>query len=109
VLSFASLSAASFTITLDNWTGTAYTQGGGGTDRLIFDSDQSGNLSSFTFSGYAPGAMEFALGGGYFEIVAIPEARTFVPGLLAVLVLLARAPVLSRGLAKLKKRKSLVA
>ena len=108
VLSFASLSAASFNITIDNWTGTAYTQGGSGTDRLIFDSDQSGNLSAFNFTGYT-GAMEFALGGGFFEIVAIPEVRTFLPGLLAAFVLLARAPVFSRNLAKLKKRKPTVA
>jgi hypothetical protein len=105
VLSFASLSAAAFTITIDNWTGTAYTQGGSGTDRLIFDSDQSGNLSAFNFTGYAPGAMEFALGGGFFEIVAVPEVRTFLPGLLALFVLVARTPLFSRNLAKLRKRK----
>jgi autotransporter-associated beta strand protein len=109
VLSFASLSAASFTITIDNWTGTAYTQGGAGTDRLIFDSDQSGNLSAFNFTGYAPGAMEFALGGGFFEIVAVPEPRTFLPGVLALFVLVTQAPVFSRNLAKLKKRKAPVA
>ena len=108
VLSFASLSASSFNITIDNWTGTAYTQGGSGTDRLIFASDQSGNLGDFNFTGYS-GAMEFTLGGGFFEIVPIPEVRTFLPGLLALFVLLARAPVFSRSLAKLRKRKPSVA
>ena len=62
-------------LVIDNWTGTANTVGSGSTDRLIFFSDQSLNLSFFSFTGYT-GATEFALGGGYYEIAplsAVPE------------------------------------
>jgi fibronectin-binding autotransporter adhesin len=80
VLTFASFSPDSFTLTIDNWTGTASTAGSGTTDRLIFASEQSANLSSFYFTGFAPGAVEFDLGNGYYEITpaAIPETSTWV-------------------------------
>jgi fibronectin-binding autotransporter adhesin len=86
-LSFASLNAAAFTLTVNNWTGSANTIGGAGTDRLIFDSDQSGNLNKFSFTGFAPGAIEFNLGGGYWEVVAAPEPSTWITGSLALAVL----------------------
>src|SRR5205814_9604652 len=49
VLTFASLNPSSFTLHIANWTGTPNTVGTGSTDRLIFDSDQSSNLSAFDF------------------------------------------------------------
>jgi autotransporter-associated beta strand protein len=81
VLTFASFTPGSFTLTIDNWTGTVATQGiSGTTDRLIFASSQSANLGSFDFTGYAPGAIEFNLGNGYYEIApaAVPEASTWI-------------------------------
>jgi len=86
VLTFASFTPGSFTLTIDNWTGTANTAGSPSTDRLIFTSDQSTNLSSFFFSGYAPGASEFNLGGGYWEVTptAVPETSTWVAALLGL-------------------------
>jgi autotransporter-associated beta strand protein len=93
VLSFASLTASTFTITIDNWTGTYAQQGSAGADRLIFDSDQSANLNAFYFTGYGSGAVEYNLGGGFFEVVAaVPEPATYVPAA-AALALLGAAPV----------------
>lgn len=86
VLSFASFSPGANTLTIDNWSGVANTLGSGSTDRLIFNSDQSGNLGSFLFGGYA-GAVEFGLVGGYYEVVpltAVPEPATYIAGLLAL-------------------------
>lgn len=87
VLTFASLAPGSFTLTITNWTGTIATQGTGSTDRLIFNSDQNANLNSFAFSGYGPGAMEFNLGGGFYEIVPVapvPEPSTWIGAALAL-------------------------
>jgi autotransporter-associated beta strand protein len=86
-LSFASLNAATFTLTINNWTGTANTIGNAGTDRLVFDSDQTSNLSSFNFTGYGPGAVEFALGNGFFEITPVAESSTWCTGGLAAAVI----------------------
>ena len=86
VLCFASFTPNAHTITIDNWTGTANTVGSSSTDRLIFDSDQSANLNDFVFTGYT-GAIEFALGGGYYEVVAAPEPSTYFAGFLAFAVL----------------------
>lgn len=84
-LSFSSLSASTFTITVDNWTGTYATQGSAATDRLIFNSDQSSNLNHFFFTGYGAGAIQFNLGGGFFEIVAaVPEPGTWISGFLVL-------------------------
>jgi hypothetical protein len=85
-LTFASFTPGGFSLTIDNWTGTAGTVGSGTTDRLIFASDQSANLSSFQFAGYA-GATEFSLGGGYYEVTPVtlvPEPSTYVAGALAL-------------------------
>jgi autotransporter-associated beta strand protein len=86
VLNFASFAPGSFTLTIDNWTGTAATSGGISTDRLIFASDQTANLSSFTFTGYS-GATEFYVGNGYYEITPVtpvPEASTWVAAVLTL-------------------------
>jgi hypothetical protein len=83
VLSFASLNAATFTLTINNWTGNYNTVGSVSTDRLIFDSDQASNLNNFSFTGYGAGGVEFNLGGGYWEVVAaVPEPSTWLVGLL---------------------------
>ena len=51
VLTFASLNPAGFTLTIDNWTGAYHTVGNASTDRLIFDADQTSNLSIFLIYG----------------------------------------------------------
>jgi autotransporter-associated beta strand protein len=88
-LRFASFNPASFLLTVDNWTGTPGVVGSAGTDRLLFESDQSSNLGSFAFSGYS-GAMEIALGGSLFEVVPVttPEPSTYAAGTLALIALL---------------------
>jgi len=90
VLTFADFdpSVDLLVITIDNWTGTANTVGGASTDRLIFSSSQSStNLALFEFSGYQPGAAQFNLGGGFYEVVPIapvPETSTWVAACLAL-------------------------
>ena len=87
VLTFASFTPGGFTLTIDNWTGTTNIVGTDSTDRLIFGSDQSANLSSFSFTGYASGAVELDLGNGYWEVVPVPETSTGVAVLLALAVI----------------------
>jgi autotransporter-associated beta strand protein len=88
-LAFASLNTGGFTLTVDNWTGTGAAGGNNSTDRLIFASDQTGNLGSFFFAGYGLGAMEFDLGNGLYEIVpAVPEPATYISGILVLALLL---------------------
>ena len=77
-------------LVIDNWTGTANTVGSGITDRLIFFSDQSLNLSFFSFTGYT-GATEFSLGGGYFEIAPLAPVPEINPGMLVSLLTIASA------------------
>jgi autotransporter-associated beta strand protein len=88
ILTFASFAPGANTLTIDNWTGTFSTQGTGLTDRLIFASDQSGNLGSFNFTGFGPGAVEFNLGNGYFEVVPVPEAGTYFSGSIVLALIL---------------------
>ena len=92
-LTFASFTAGVspelFSLTIDNWTGTANTVGSGATDRLIFASDQMANLSYFSFSGY-DGATQFALGNGYYEVAPmtpVPEPSTYAAAALALLAI----------------------
>jgi fibronectin-binding autotransporter adhesin len=85
-LTFASFAPGGYLLTIDNWTGTVAQQGGIATDRLIFNSDQSANLNSFLFTGYA-GAVEFNLGNGFYEITpvtAVPETSTWLAGALSL-------------------------
>ncbi len=56
----------------------------GSDDRLIFHQDEASNLGDFNF-GSGISATEIALGGGYFEITAVPEPSTWAAGGLAVL------------------------
>lgn len=80
ILTFANFAPGTFSLTIDNWSGLAATMGSGTTDRLIFASNQSGNLGSFNFTGFGPGAVQFALPGGYYEITPVPEAGTYFSG-----------------------------
>ncbi len=87
VLTFASFTPGSYKLTIANWIGTLNTVGSGSTDRLIFASDQTANLSSFAFNGYGPGAVEFNLGNGYYEITPVapvPETSTWVAAVLTL-------------------------
>ena len=87
VLTFANFTPGSFSLNIANWTGTVATFGDATTDRLIFASSQSANLGAFSFIGYGPGAMEFDLGNGYYEITPltpVPEPSTWFAALFAL-------------------------
>jgi autotransporter-associated beta strand protein len=86
VLSFASFNPGANVLNIDNWTGAANTIGNINTDRLVFDSDQTSNLNNFWFAGYAPGASQFSLGNGYYELTptVVPEPATWIPGALGL-------------------------
>jgi autotransporter-associated beta strand protein len=80
VLTFDTFNPGIYALTIANWTGTPNTVGDGSTDRLIFASDQLANLNSFLFNGYGPGAVEFDLGNGFYEIAPVPETSTWLAG-----------------------------
>lgn len=90
-LNFASFSPGSFTLNVINYTSTVTNPTGnisgtdGVDDRLIFATDQSSNLGSFSFGGLS--AQEIALGGNYFEIVPVPEPATWLAGFLSFTML----------------------
>ncbi len=88
IITFASFAPGSFTLTIDNWSGAAASMGNGSTDRLIFAANQSGNLGRFDFTGFAPGAVQFDLGGGFWEIVPVPEAGTYLSGFIVFALIL---------------------
>ena len=88
-VTFASFTPGAFSLTIDNWTGNLNSAGSDSTDRLIFNSDQTANLSSFSFSGYGDGATQFALGDGFYEVTPVtpvPEPSTYVAAALAAMV-----------------------
>lgn len=62
------------------------------TDRLFFNAAQpSSSLADFNFAGYQPGATQFDLGNGYWEVTPVkpvPEPTTYATGLLALVALL---------------------
>ena len=102
-LTFASFSRTAGTLNILNYTNTtesvALQRSGidGTDDRLIFNQDQASNLAFFSFNGIS--ATEIALGGGFFEIVPIPEASTWVSATLSLVALTAfsqRRRVLAR-------------
>lgn len=88
ILTFASFVSGGNTLTIDNWTGVAATMGTGLTDRLIFNSNQSGNLGSFNFTGFGPGVAQIDLLNGYFEITPVPEAGTYFSGAIVLALIL---------------------
>ena len=107
ILTFASLNANAFTLTIDNWTGNYAQVGNSGTDRLIFNSDQASNLNNFFFTGYGAGGIEFNLGGGFWEVVAaVPEPSTWFMGSLG---LAAIAGSIARRALKRRKYRCLAA
>ena len=80
----------SSTLSIQNWSGTALQSGNASTDRLIF----SGSVASFTsvygqqdvsFNGVG-GYGTINLGGGQFEVVAVPEPSPLALNLTAGLV-----------------------
>jgi autotransporter-associated beta strand protein len=90
-LTFASLAPGAFTLTIENWSGVANTVGSVSTDRLIFGTDQTSNLSAFAFNGYHIGATQFDLGNGFYEVVPmtpVPEPGTYLAASFALLALL---------------------
>ena len=87
VLTFDNFNPGAFAVMIANWTGTPNAVGNGTTDRLIFASDQSARLGNFSFSGFGPGAVEFNLGNGYYEITPVPETSTWLAGALTLGVL----------------------
>ena len=76
-LAFAIFNPGTYSLLIDNWTGTPGAIGSESTDRLIFASDPSANLANFLFSGYAAGAMAILLDGGFYEVT--PTSLTPVP------------------------------
>ena len=88
VLTFASFAPSGTTLTIDNWTGVAATTGTVFTDRLIFNSNQSGNLGSFNFAGFGSGAVQFDLGNGFWEVTPIPETETYFSGVVVLALIL---------------------
>ncbi len=92
-LTFASFSRTAGTLNILNYANTteniALQKSGidGTDDRLIFNQDQTSNLAFISFNGIS--ATEIALGGGFFEIVPIPEASTWVSATLSLVGLIA--------------------
>jgi hypothetical protein len=87
-LVFSSLSASSKGAYVDilNWGGAQNSDNGAAAnDRLLFAADpgfSASDLENFSFSGFATGAIEIAY-GNLWEIVPIPEPRTWSTGVLA--------------------------
>jgi hypothetical protein len=83
VLTLASFAPVAFNLTINNWTGVINTVGTGLMERLIFNSDQTANLSHFVFTGCSRPVGEFNLGNGFFEVAPIPESSTWMAAALA--------------------------
>ena len=90
-LVFTSFTPGSFKLNILNYTNTT-TNGStisgvdGTDDRLIFEANQQSNINAgdFTFNGSAANASEVALDTGFYEIVPVPEPRTWAAGLLCL-------------------------
>ena len=93
LLAFAGFNPGAFTLNITNWTNTTFdatlNSGVAADDRLVFNSDQSGNLSKFDF-GFGPGVgvSQIALDAGFYEvgIAPVPEPSSIatVMGLLGL-------------------------
>ena len=87
-LSFTGVGAhtAGSTLSILNWSGTASTVGGSGSDRLIFSGISSAFTNAFaqadvSFGGFGTGYSAVQFDASYFEIVAVPEPTTIFGGL----------------------------
>lgn len=88
VLTFASFSPSTFTLSIVNYIGTGSS---GGIDRLIFHEDQATRLGSFDFGfGAGVNVAESLVSNGFWEVystVAVPEPGTWIGGSLALAAL----------------------
>ena len=102
-LTFASFNPGTESLIIDNWTGTANTVGDLSTDRLIFQSDQTANLSNFLFTNYQ-GATQFDLGGGFYEITPLLSGVPEINPAFAASIFCALLSILAHSRAVLAKR-----
>ena len=78
-LVFTGFTPGLFTLTINNYSptsGSTYTDGG--SDRLIFNSTQAGNLSNFVFANGGT-ATQITLASGFYEVTTVvPEPSTWL-------------------------------
>ena len=78
-LAFAIFNPGGNSLTIDNWTGTPGLIGDGTTDQLLFATDPTPNLGSFTFTGYDSGGVAILLSSGFYEVTPglapVPEVN----------------------------------
>ncbi len=88
-LVLAGFASGGFSLAVDNWSGTARTEGLEGTDdRLIVNQLLNAtDLNNIAFAGFTPGALEIPLAGGYYEVVPVPEPATWAAGALSAAML----------------------
>ena len=87
-LQFSSAAWTAGALTVNNWTGTAFATGN--PDRFLVASAgplDSSFVAQISFTGHGTGAVAYSVGGGLYEIVAVPEPTTVLgaAGLLAFL------------------------
>jgi len=87
-LQFSSAAWTAGALTVNNWTGTAFATGN--PDRFLVASAgplDSSFVAQISFTGHGTGAVAYSVGGGLYEIVAVPEPTTVLGavGLLAFL------------------------
>jgi autotransporter-associated beta strand protein len=107
-LAFAIFNPGSYSLLIDNWTGTPGSIGDATTDRLIFATNPTPNLSSFIFTGYNSGAVAWLLDTGYYEVTPgsltpVPEMN---PALAASTVCAALAVLFHRRFVRAQRRQS---
>ena len=87
-LQFSSAAWTGGALTVNNWTGTDFATGN--PDQFLVASAgplDSSFVAQISFTGHGPGAVAYSVGGGLYEIVAVPEPTTVLGavGLLAFL------------------------
>ena len=90
-LVFASLNGLGFSLFIDHWAGVVGMEGTAATDRLIFAQALSAaDLANVSFTGFTGPAIQISLSGGAVELEPglVPEASTWVAGILTSLVFL---------------------
>lgn len=96
VITFAGFVPGGNVLTILNWTE--------GSDQLIFSENQFGNLAFFSFNGM--GAAQNDLGGGFYEIVPVPEPTTIICGIILAGIVLWRDQKYFRRLFRGHRRRS---